>query len=72
MVKPWHRLPREMNAPALETFKVKLNVALSNLIEMKHVPVPCRKVKLDDLWMCLLAQVFYESVNLWTFRSDII
>jgi len=34
VVKPWHRLPREVgDAPSLETFKVRLDRALSNLIE---------------------------------------
>ncbi|KFW68647.1 hypothetical protein AS28_03082, partial [Pygoscelis adeliae] len=33
VVKHWHRLPREMvDAPSLETFKVRLDGALSNLI----------------------------------------
>ena len=33
VVKPWNRLPREMvDAPSLETFKVRLDGALSNLI----------------------------------------
>ncbi|KFW09654.1 hypothetical protein N327_11196, partial [Fulmarus glacialis] len=33
VVKPWHRLPREVvDAPSLETFKVRLDGALSNLI----------------------------------------
>ncbi|KFQ75470.1 hypothetical protein N335_08632, partial [Phaethon lepturus] len=32
-VKPWHRLPREVvDAPSLETFQVRLDGALSNLI----------------------------------------
>ncbi|KFQ85774.1 hypothetical protein N337_01188, partial [Phoenicopterus ruber ruber] len=32
-VKHWHRLPREVvEAPSLETFKVRLDGALSNLI----------------------------------------
>jgi len=36
VVKQWHRLPREVvNAPCLETFKVRLDRALSNLIELK-------------------------------------
>ncbi|KFQ72308.1 hypothetical protein N335_03994, partial [Phaethon lepturus] len=31
--KPWHRLPREVVvAPSLETFKVRLDGALSNLV----------------------------------------
>jgi len=33
VVKQWHRLPREVvGAPPLETFKVRLDEALSNLI----------------------------------------
>ncbi|KFQ77368.1 hypothetical protein N335_01481, partial [Phaethon lepturus] len=33
VVKPWHRLPREVvDAPSLETFQVRLDGALSNLI----------------------------------------
>ncbi|KFQ65892.1 hypothetical protein N334_01795, partial [Pelecanus crispus] len=33
VVKHWHRLPREVvDAPSLETFKVRLDGALSNLV----------------------------------------
>ncbi|KFV96687.1 hypothetical protein N327_04437, partial [Fulmarus glacialis] len=33
VVKHWHRLPKEaVDAPSLETFKVRLEGALSNLI----------------------------------------
>ncbi|KFP96340.1 hypothetical protein N329_05583, partial [Haliaeetus albicilla] len=33
VVSHWHRLPREVvDAPSLETFKVRLDGALSNLI----------------------------------------
>ena len=36
VVRPWHRLPREMvDAPSLETFMVGLDGALSNLIQLK-------------------------------------
>jgi len=36
VVKPWRRLLREeVDAPSLETFKVRLNEALSNLTELK-------------------------------------
>jgi len=36
VVKPWHRLPGEVvDAPSLETFKARLDGALSNLIWMK-------------------------------------
>jgi len=33
VVKPWNRLPRQvMEAPSLETFKARLDGALSNLV----------------------------------------
>ncbi|KAK4829894.1 hypothetical protein QYF61_007286 [Mycteria americana] len=36
VVKHWNRLPREVvDAPSLETFKVRLDGALSNLIQLK-------------------------------------
>jgi len=36
VVKPWHRLPREeVDAPSLETFKVRLDGALNNPTELK-------------------------------------
>jgi len=36
MGKHWHRLPREAaEAPSLETFKVRLDGALSNLVKLK-------------------------------------
>ena len=36
MVKHWHRLPREVvDAPSLETFRVRSEGALSDLIELK-------------------------------------
>jgi len=36
MVKPWRWLPREVgDAPSLETFKARLDGALTNLIQLK-------------------------------------
>jgi len=36
VVKHWNRLPREVvDAPSLETFKFRLDGALSNLIQLK-------------------------------------
>jgi len=36
VVKRWNRLPREVvDAPTLETFKVRLDGTLSNLIQLK-------------------------------------
>jgi len=43
VVKPWHRLPREIvDAPSLKTFKVRLDGALSNLIQLKMSLLICR------------------------------
>jgi len=36
VVKHWHRLPREVvDSPSLETFKARLDGALSNLVQLK-------------------------------------
>jgi len=48
VVKHQNRLPREVVvAPSVETFKVKLDGALSNLIQLKSCP--CSLFGLDDL-----------------------
>jgi len=50
VVKHWHRLPREVvEAPSLETFKVRLDRSLSNLVCLKNVPAHCEGAGLDDL-----------------------
>jgi len=50
VVKHWNRLPREMiGAPSLETFKVRLDGALSNLSYLKMPLDHRRGVGLDDL-----------------------
>jgi len=42
-VKHWLRLPREVvDAPSLGTFKVRLDGALSNLIELKMALLTAR------------------------------
>lgn len=39
VVKYWNMLPREaVDAPSLEIFKVRLDVAMSNLILLKRCP----------------------------------
>jgi len=36
VVRHWHRLPREVvDTPSLETFRARLDGALSNLIQLK-------------------------------------
>jgi len=50
MVKHWNWLPKEVvDAPSPETFKIRLDGALSNLILVVDVPPHCRGVGLDDL-----------------------
>jgi len=50
MVKHWHGLSREVaDAPSLETFKVRLDRALSNLIWLKMSQLIAGGVGLDDL-----------------------
>ena len=46
-VKHWSGLPMVVESPATETIKVKLDVALSNLIELQMSPVTADR--LDDL-----------------------
>jgi len=50
VVKHWHRLPGEVvEAPSLETFKVRLDGALSNLKQLKMSLLIAGGVGLDDL-----------------------
>jgi len=50
VVKPWHRLPREaVDTQSLETFKVRLDRALSILIQLKMSLLIARWIGLDDL-----------------------
>jgi len=40
VVKHWHRLPREVvDAPSLETFKARLDGALSSLMGLQMSPL---------------------------------
>jgi len=50
VVKHWNRLPREIaEAPSLETFKVRLDGALSNLVLLKLTLLAAGGVGPDDL-----------------------
>jgi len=57
VVKPWHRLPREaVDAPSLETFKARLDGALSNLIWLKMSLLIAGGFGLNDLQKSLPTQ----------------
>jgi len=50
LVKHWHRLPREViDAPSLETLKVRLDRAPSNLTELNTSLLSAGRAGLDDL-----------------------
>jgi len=50
VVKPWHRLPREVgDAPSLETFKIRLDRAVSNPIQLKMSLLIAGGLGLDGL-----------------------
>ena len=50
VLKHWNWLPREeADAPSLETFKVRLDGALSNLISLKMSLLMAEGLGLDDL-----------------------
>jgi len=57
VVKHWHRLPREVvDAPSLETFKVALDRALRNLIELNMSLLIEAGFGLDDISRSLSTQ----------------
>jgi len=50
VLKHWNGLPREVvEAPSLETFKARLDRALSNLVWLKMSLAHCRRVGLGYL-----------------------
>jgi len=49
VVKHWQKLPREVvDAPSLETLKVRLDGALNNLIKLKMSLLTAGELELDD------------------------
>jgi len=61
-VKHWHGLPREVDAPSLETLKVRLDRALSTWWSCS-VPVHCRGVGLGGLSRSLPTQYYYSIMQ---------
>jgi len=50
VVRHWNILPREVvDAPSLETFKMRLDGALSNTILVEDIPAYCRAAGLYEL-----------------------
>ena len=50
MVTQWNRLPKEVvNAPSLDTFKARLDVALGSLVLWLETLPTAGGLKLDDL-----------------------
>ena len=65
MVTHWNRLPKEVvDAPSLEAFKARLDVALGSLVWwLVKMPI-ARGVKLDDHCGPFQPKPFYDSMTL--------
>ncbi|KAK4829892.1 hypothetical protein QYF61_007284 [Mycteria americana] len=65
VVKHWNKLPREaVDAPSLETFKVRLDRALSNLIQLKMSLLMEGELDLMAFKCPFQPKLFYDSVIL--------
>ena len=65
MVKHWSRLPREVvEASSLETLKVRLDGALSNLIWLKMSLLTARELDQMTFKGLFQPKLFYDSINL--------
>ena len=72
MVKRWHRLPREViDGSSLETFKVRLDGALSNLIQSKMSPLTAGGVGYMAFRGSFQLKLFYDSVVPWDEPSSV-
>ena len=71
VVTHWNRLSREaVDAPSLEAFKARLDVALGSLVWW-FVSLPMAwALKLDDLWGSFQPRLFYDSMILSWARSS--
>ena len=60
----WNRLPKEVvDAPSLEAFKTRLDVALGSLVSMPGDPAHSRGLKLDDHCGPFQPRPFYDSMK---------
>ena len=63
MVTCWNRLPKEaVDAPSLEAFKVKLDVALGSLVWWLATLHIAGELKLDDHSGTFQPRPFYDSL----------
>ena len=64
LVTPWNRLPKEVvDAPSLEAFKARLDVALGSLVWWLATLHIAEGLKLDDRCGPFQPRPFYGSVN---------
>ena len=70
VVMHWNKLPKEVvDAPSLEAFKARLDVALGSLV-WRLVPLHIAwGLKLDDHCRPFQPRPFYDSVLLWFYAS---
>ena len=65
VVKHWNRLPKEVvDAPLLEAFKARLDVALGSLVWWLATLHIAEGLKLDDHYGPFQPRPFYDSVTL--------
>jgi len=63
VVRHWHRLPRQVgDAPSLDTFKARLDGALSNLIQLKTSLLIAGELDWMTLKGPFLPKLFYDSM----------
>ena len=71
VVKPWHRLPRHVvDAPSLEPFKVRLDGALSNFIQLKMSLFTAEGLDQMALKGHFQPKPFYGSIRLCPVRGN--
>jgi len=59
----WNRLPRDaVDAPSLEAFKTRLDVALGSLVSWLAALHIAKGLKLDDHYGPLQSRPFYDSM----------
>ena len=69
-MKHWNRLPREVvDAPSLETFKARLDRALSNLIYLKMSLLIAGGVDQMTFKGPFQPKLFYDPILIQTFLS---